>query len=284
MHNETYYTKKDCKNIKIAIISDIHYYPNYNLKIFNKIINQIKNNHPNYITIVGDILDSSDIQKLDKLIEFINQLANISPTIIVLGNHDEKKGYINHWSYEKNNQLIESLKQINNVHLLEDTIWTDKSNNISFYGFNLSYHHYEEENESYNSFIKEISKLKSTLNSKNYNITLCHSPINIYTFLKNNKNHPLNKSDLILSGHMHNGAIPFLITYPLNKIFKTTRSLISPRKELFPKYSQGRVYNEITDGYIYEGITKISHSTKILHIFDYLYQKNVEFITIKKED
>ncbi len=59
MYNEDFYTNKDIKDIKIALLSDIHYSPNYNLKIFEKLTTQIKNNIPNYICILGDILDNS---------------------------------------------------------------------------------------------------------------------------------------------------------------------------------------------------------------------------------
>lgn len=92
MYNETFYTKKEIKECKIAIISDIHYYPEYKISIINNIIKQIKDNKPDFITIVGDILDSSYTIDLTKLKDFITKLAEIAPTIIVTGNHDEKKG------------------------------------------------------------------------------------------------------------------------------------------------------------------------------------------------
>ena len=38
MHNETFYTKKNIEDIKIALISDIHYYKNFNQKTLNKMI------------------------------------------------------------------------------------------------------------------------------------------------------------------------------------------------------------------------------------------------------
>ena len=278
MHNECFYTDKNINPIKIALISDLHYYNGYNLKIFTTIIKQIKKNKPTYITVIGDILDSSNTYNFDKLHDFFQQLASIAPVLIVQGNHENKAGYIKNWYYEENHKLIQCLTQINNVHYLDDSTWTD--NNITFYGFNLSYNHYEEELESYDSFVKEINNLKCELPNQTYNITLFHSPTNIYTFLKNNPTHNLYKSDLILSGHMHNGCLPFIISYPLNKIFKSSRGLIGPNYVLFPKYAQGRVY-EKKEGYIYEGITKLSKSTKYFHALDILFRKKVEFITIK---
>lgn len=279
MHNEIFYTSKKIKEIKIAVISDIHYYPEYNQKILDKLIKQINENKPNFIAIVGDILDSSDTANLDKLKSFLESLANIATTLVSTGNHDEKKGSMKNWTSNKNSKFIELLNSIHNLYYLNDTTFT--INNITFYGFNLSYNYYEIEEENYNTFCEEVSKLKCNLNENNYNITLCHSPINIYKFIANNPSHNLNKSDLILSGHMHNGCLPFFLSYPLNKIFKSSRGLISPARTLFPKYAQGHIYER--DGYVYEGVTKLSHSTKLFHKFDILFPKNVEFLTIKQK-
>ncbi|MDE5888759.1 MAG: metallophosphoesterase [Bacilli bacterium] len=280
MHNETFYTSKDIKDFKIALISDLHFYPQYNQKIFDKIINQIKENKPDYITIVGDILDSSDTEDLTRLKDFLTQLAEICTTLVSTGNHDEKKGSMKNWSSNKNNKFIEMLNSIHNLYYLNDTAFT--IGNITFYGFNLSYNYYEIDEEKYETFCKEANQLKYSLNENNYNITLCHSPINIYKFIRENPNHSLNKSNLILSGHMHNGCLPFILSHPLNKIFKSSRGLVSPARTLFPKYAQGRIYER--DGYVYEGITKLSHSTKLFHKFDFLFQKKVEFLTIKSQE
>ena len=60
MFNEIFYTNKNIKETKLALISDIHFNDKYNRKIFTKILKQISNNKPNYITIAGDILDTSN--------------------------------------------------------------------------------------------------------------------------------------------------------------------------------------------------------------------------------
>ena len=280
MHNEIFYTDKDINDFTIALISDIHYYPEYNQNIFNKLIKQIKNKKANYIIIAGDTLDSSDTTDLEKLKNFLIELTKISPTYIIKGNHDEKKGSMHNWSSNKNYKFIELINSIENLFYLDDNLFT--INNISFYGFNMSYNYYEIENETYKAFCEEMKNINCHLSSSTYNITVFHSHINIYTFIKNNPNHPLSKSDLILSGHMHNGCLPFILSYPFNKIFKSSRGLLSPTREFFPKYAQGRVYEK--DGYIFEGISKVSHSTKLLHAFDVFFQKNVEFITVKKRN
>ena len=277
MYTETFYTNKNIKEFKIAVISDIHFNDKFKRKIFTKIINQIKENKPNYIAIVGDILDTSRVSNLDDLKDFFIQLSKISTTLAVIGNHDEKAGSMHNWTYEKNEKLIKLLNSLDNFYYLNDTTFT--KDNITFYGFNLSYKHYEIKKESYESFCEEIKDLKCNINENNYNITLFHSPINIYEYVKNNKDSKLNKTDLILSGHMHNGCLPHIIAHPLNRIFKTSRGLISPTRKIFPKSAQGKIYER--DGYVYQGIMKLSHSTKLFNKFDFLFQKKVQFLTIK---
>ena len=282
MHKEFFYTNKNINEFTIALISDIHYsYPNYNINFFYKIITQLKNNKPNYICVCGDILDDSKYTQLEELKNFFNEIARIAPVIVVLGNHDNKTGNLWKWKELNNKELLTMFKHVKNLHLLNDSTFID--NNICFYGFNLSFHHYEVEDESYNSFTKETNELKTKLYNKYYNITLFHSPINIYNFIRNNPKHELNKTDLILSGHMHNGLLPFCITNFINKAFNSTRSLVAPSKTLFPKYAQGRV-EDVKYGYVYEGVSKLSDSTKFFHTFNNLYKTNVEFITIKKDN
>lgn len=277
MHTEIFYTNKIKNEYQIALISDIHFNDKFNRKIFKKILNQIKERQVNYITIAGDILDTSSTTNLDDLKDFFIELTHIAPTIAVLGNHDEKAGQIHNWTYEKNEKLLELLNSIENLHFLNDSNFTDDE--ITFYGFNLSYHHYEVKKESYETFCEEIEKLKCEIPENTYNITVFHSPINIYTYLKKNKKSSLNKTDLILSGHMHNGCIPHTIARFFNKVFRSTRGFISPRRELFPKYAQGRIYER--DGYVYQGIMKLSHSTKSFNKLDFLFEKKVHFIKLK---
>jgi predicted MPP superfamily phosphohydrolase len=277
MHNETFYTNKNIKETKLALISDIHFNDKYNRKIFTKIVNQINKNKPNYIVIAGDILDTSNTTNLDDLQKFLETLSNITTTLAVLGNHDEKAGSMHNWIAEKNEKLIKVLNNVNNLYFLNDSTYS--KDNITFYGFNLSYDYYEIQHETYESFISEIKDKKCNINKNDYNITLIHTPANIYKFIKNNKKHNLNNSDLILSGHMHNGCLPFIISYPINKIFKSSRGLIAPSRKLFPKYAQGRIYER--DGYVYQGIMKLSHSTKAFNKLDFIFEKKVQFITIK---
>ena len=278
MHKEIFYTNKDIKDFKIAIFSDLHYYPGYPSKILDKIIKQVKDNNVDYITIVGDLLDSSNYTELDDLKDFLTNLAKIAPTIVILGNHEKKAGYRHNWVKVDTSILTDILKSIKNLYYLEDSNY--QINNINFYGFSLSFDYYDED-EPYGVFVEELKDLKPNYNDKEYNITLIHSPINIYKYLKKNKESNLNKTDLILSGHMHNGCLPYWFTNIINKVFHTSRSIISPNDKLFPNYAHGRIYER--DGYVYQGVSKLSKSTKkFFHFFERFYRTNITIIEIKK--
>ncbi len=281
MKKEQFYTNKNISKIKIGLLSDIHYYDNYNNNILKKLEKQILDEKPNYLVIAGDLLDKANY-KYDGLLEFLKNVAKTCIIIIILGNHDiyikpNKKKIV----YYANKDFINDITSIDNIYLLDDTTYID--NNICFYGFTLPLEHYYSAKENYNDFLKQIDRLKTNLDPNNYNILLLHSPVNIYNYIKNNPNSNLAKTDLILSGHMHNGCLPYWITNIFNKIFKTNMSLISPEKKLFPKFSQGRIY-KIKDGIIYEGLSKLSYSTRMLHIFDKIYHKKVLFFEINKEN
>lgn len=278
MKEELFKTSKKIKEIKIALLSDIHYYPKYNKRILNKLYNQIKKATPDFICIAGDILDDAKYEDLESLIEWLNKISKISETIIVKGNHDEKTRFNHEWKYLNNSILEDRLKNNHQIHILNNETFTKK--NITFYGIKLSYKYYEKDYESYNSFTQEINE-NIYLNDNNYNICLIHSPINIYDFIHNNPESNLNKIDLILSGHMHNSCLPLWLSNIVNKTLKTSKGLISPKCLLFPNYSQGRTY-KIKDGYIYEGVSKLSKSTKILHNFDFIYHKQIRIIKIKQ--
>ena len=280
MKTEIFKTKKSINNTKIAILADIHYCHNYKKAILDNIEKQLSHEKPQYLIIAGDILDKSNYE-YQELIEFFKRISEKITIIAILGNHDfyyqkNKKEKI----CQLNEKFIKSLKNIKNTYLLRD----EKIiiNNICFYGFDLSYNHYEKDKESYSSFCQEISKLKTSLDDNYYNITIIHSPVNIYRYIRNNPTSHLSKSDLIISGHTHNGILPYWFTNITNKLFKSNRSLISPYRLVFPKYAQGRVYKPV-DGIIYEGLIKLSKSSNFFSNFDFLFHKTIQIIEIKKE-
>ena len=117
-HIETFTTNKINKDIKIALLSDIHYHDRFSTRLLNKLTKQIKNSQPDYICLVGDIVDQVKYKKLDKLITFLSNISTIAPIICVLGHHDQKSGSLWNWHYDNHNLLIESLQKIPNLQSL----------------------------------------------------------------------------------------------------------------------------------------------------------------------
>lgn len=253
-------------NKKICLLTDIHYDIPYDFTIFDKIKEDIIKEKPDYICMVGDIIDDSSVIIKDTrpLIDFIKNLSLISQVIITLGNHelrDNKYDVINFFE----NIKLENVYFLNNKSLIRD--------NICFIGFSLSKEYYEKENV--NTFIKEFNE-KVDAKTKYYNILLCHTPINILKDKTIKKCPVLEKIDLILSGHMHNG---------LRLISKGNRGIISPTKALFPKYSRGMFKKTIGEKEITMivsgGIVKLSNTrAKIFRIFNKLYPHSIVYINI----
>lgn len=266
------------QNIKICLISDIHFDKKYNLDIFEKIIENIKKNTPNFICISGDIIDHSDVIDYDeiKYLElFIKKISNISSVIISIGNHDitsikNKKG-----EFEKVNKWFLELNKLENVYYLNNKSLI--RNNLCFTSYNPPYEYYEYK-ENVQFLINDIDK-RIVLNKKYYNILLFHSPVNILKKETIKRSKEIKKCDLILSGHMHNGLV-------LN-IFdkKGNRGIIGPYFTLFPKNARGIVKKNIENKeinlIISGGVLKISNiNSKLLKPINYLFPIHIEYINI----
>lgn len=276
-------TNKTKETIRISLLSDIHISEIFKIKKLGIIINKIKKEKPDYICIPGDIIDSTNVLDNNDLkketLNFLKGLSKISKVIISIGNHDvyhlNKSSHIEtkKWTCDKREDYFEEINKIPNVHLLDDETYIDK--NIAFTGITLSYRYYKETHEDKEEFYKEIKNKKIKLDKNKYNILLCHTPVYVLEDLP-----ILKDSDLILSGHMHNGMV-----HPLmEKIWKGNSGIITPTKKLYPKakLTRGRVSNK-KELIISGGITKLSYSSpNIFHPFNDLYPMNIEIININK--
>ena len=92
-HDSRYLIHRNYKsNIKIVVISDIHFSYRITNKKINKILEHIKKEKPDYIFVAGDIVDSLDMiikdEEKNRLMNFLERLSSITKTIMILGNHD----------------------------------------------------------------------------------------------------------------------------------------------------------------------------------------------------
>ena len=256
-------------DIKICLIADIHFEESFNIKRLNKILLNIELNKPDYVCIVGDIIDyveASFNEHIEYLYDFIKKIAKTSKVIISLGNHDIttfKDSYLYPYLF------LENIKHIKNVVILDNNTFVDK--NIRFIGYTQSYDTLRNDYIYDDIIIEEINKLTKDLDNK-YNIILSHNPLYITKKSLFDKLNNKDKIDLILSGHTHNGMLPNFI--------KTNNLLISPNKKFF--YKNGRGYLKLgkCKVIITGGITKLSRKAKILRYFNFLYQMNIDYINV----
>lgn len=289
-HDSRYLIHNNYKNnIKIVVISDIHFSYNISNKKLNKIIKHIQVEKPDYIFVAGDIVDSLDMiakeKEKNRLITFLEELSSITKTIMILGNHDLYRSV-------KNKDLIEyedyynEISNIKNVYLLRDEYYEDK--NILVYGLFQEYEYFgKHTKEDINVLVEEIDKINLKKSNK-IKFVLIHSPN--YLINKSNYNNSNDKKkyiydklsyfDYIITGHMHNGCIP----PGINELIKSTKGIISPTKKMFPINTRNTL-NTIEDKLLVNGpITTFHEKTKILQLFNIFYPINISILEIKKSN
>ncbi|MBE6140022.1 MAG: hypothetical protein E7172_00550 [Firmicutes bacterium] len=264
-------TNKNINNLKIILISDLHYKEKYDLNIFKNIIKNLKKLKPNYICITGDIIHNSKLKDFDSLKTFLENLSLIAPIIMVFGNHD----FSNSKKYYFNNKYYQLLKKIPNLYLLNNENIT--FNNITFIGLNLPIDYYEKNNESLDSFKSFFNNLnlKLFINKNNYQIILIHSTLAFIDVYKNEDLANLENVDLVLSGHTHGGVVPFF----LEKLFGK-RGLVAPNflksKKIFINNVRGLIKVKNLLFIISTGILKLHIPARKL-----FFKEEINVINIK---
>lgn len=277
----TLYNKNVKNDFKVVALGDIHLSKSVDKIKITAIKKQIKEEKADYNVFLGDFvstpkkLENKEIQ--EQLLDLIASSAVVAPTMIILGNHDfinKNKDKNNKYSIENNKAFWEKVTSINNVYLLDNKLYQD--NQVLFMGYKetLKYYYnnesYEDLEVFFNDF-KSYPKLYKNLPKDIIKIGLIHSP----EYAKLEKNNMLLRDyDLLISGHNHDGCIPF-------GFGNFTFGIISPKKKIFPKEARGyRVLNTGTSLLISGGITKIQEcAPKVLHPFNHLCPMQMDTIT-----
>lgn len=266
--SKTYYKLDSSNNKRIILLSDIHYFNKKILPNLYEILNCIKKLNPDYICIVGDLVDDKNIKDQELLVKWLKDLSKICRVFISLGNHDF---YYNHKpedTYDK--ELFNEIDYLKNVYVLDNQVHSEYG--INFIGVTLPNDYYDngEEKEDLIYFMNK----KYPFLSKGYNVMLIHSPYRISEsrVLKKIKCHK--NIDLILSGHMHGG-----LTFNFLKKILKGRGIINPQKGMFRKFCYGSYKVDKTDIIISSGITKLSKSHKI-GMLDFLYDSEIVIIDL----
>ena len=259
-------------NKKIILISDIHFYPKYNIKRFNLLYEQIKLENPNYICICGDLIDEgyvSRTKEMEYFYDFIKNLSKITEVLITLGNHEYKDEKKNKYIYINQDGFKKILNSFNNVHVLEDQIYCDK--NLSFYGYNPHFSYYCTKEKDKKKMLEDFkTKMPLVKGTDKYNILLIHTPLNLHDMYNDLK---LDRYNLVLSGHTHGGLLP--------SNFKGNTGFIDPCKGLFPKYSRLHYKYKNTDFIISSGIIKLSKTSGFFEKFNDIYPMTITIINMK---
>lgn len=270
------YNEKVQQDIKVMAIGDVHISDMVSFKKIEKLKSQILNEKADYIVFVGDLIDRvEEIKNNDsfsKLNDLLKCSVSVAPTFVILGNHD----YIQRETHNSHLEGIRKvIKDISGVILLDNDIYYDDK--IWFMGYTETKEYYVKKEYDFKAFYDDFKShdlLYKKVNTKLSTIALIHSP----EFINDEKNKSLLKDyDLIISGHTHDGCIPFGFGN-----FK--RGIISPKKTFFPKNVRG--LRKIGNNYILitGGIVKIQKCAhKLLHPFNHLCPMQMDVITLSNK-
>lgn len=237
----TIYSNKIKKSKKILIYSDLHlgFKDRSNIKeIFN--IPELSPELYDYILIPGDIVHSGksleNLEVKKAIIEKLSLLTGTTKTYVSIGNHDQYERYgFETWAAYCKDSAISTFSQLPNMHILDinEKIVED---NIEFSAINNSVHYYFEFYESKEFFEEEynLRTEKMKFNKSCFSILLTHDPKSIYALSKEHNKCLVPNTDLVISGHMHNGFTPNFLQDKLKGY-----GLVSPDYTLFPEIAYG---------------------------------------------
>lgn len=283
------FNKKVKRDFKLVCIGDIHLSSLVGKKDIYNISDALYREDPDYICIVGDIVDSPKEllkeNKVKKLETLIKNSASIAPTSVILGSHDfviEEKEEIKDVFDES--EIWRSFDKYNNVSILNDDTYEDDKIFIGGYRqkkevyYNLMDQGIEDSKAYYEDLSNQLKLIKNLPNDKP-TIFLTHSPEPIQD--KDNQE-LLKKYDMILTGHYHNSCVPSFLD---NVWIPKNGGLITPRKKIFPKEARGIVQLETGSYLVYNGgWVKIQEcAPKILQPLDKICNRQMDAITFTSD-
>lgn len=208
---------------KIVFLSDLHnrMYGEEN----ERLLESIRNQHPDLILIGGDMLVRKDGNSYDKTVHFLAKLPGICPVYCANGNHEQKLKELPD-KYEQSYEEYKKALTASGIHMLENASETVKLEEVPVKLSGL-----EIPLGAYARFGKKELSLKEITDrigehGDDYQILLAHHPGYMKEYLTYG-------ADLILGGHYHGCVVqlPWI------------GGVISTNFTLFPKYSGG-IYQE----------------------------------------
>lgn len=240
---------------RVLILSDIHFSRTLKSTKLRAVANFVRQRHPDYIFIPGDLIDANDTvddpAEQTRLLNWLEHLGSIAPTFFTYGNHDlmryasraHRRQTHNRWTLGLNRDFFTKLAAVPNLHLLENTLWTDSR--ISVYGLALppEYYRFTENGhrptmlkplpENRQVLLDALAKLQPSaqLPPDRLNFALVHAPAylkdpEVLTYFQD--------YHFLISGHMHHGLVPPLV----DELWSSDRGLISPTRQRLPHNSR----------------------------------------------
>ena len=208
---------------KIIFLSDLHnrMYGEEN----GRLLESIRNQHPDLILIGGDMLVRKDGNSYDKTVHFLAKLPGICPVYCANGNHEQKLKELPD-KYEQSYEEYKKALTASGIHMLENASETVKLDEVPVKLSGL-----EIPLGAYARFGKKELSLKEITDrigehGDDYQILLAHHPGYMKEYLAYG-------ADLILGGHYHGCVVQL----------PGIGGVISTNFTLFPKYSGG-IYPE----------------------------------------
>lgn len=280
------YKNELSKNLKIFVMSDIHFSYAVSDEKLDYILAEIAKENPHYVFLVGDLIDSSEvlIDKCERkrLISWIEKLSSITKLMITLGNHDSYgiNPINNEWIRKYDSLFFEEIDKMDNVHVLNNLSYEDEW--IYVTGFHASHEYYHPirgGSERRETLLEELEdSIPSSMPSDKIKFFLFHSPI---WLTDKEVSKALEEYDYFISGHMHNGCVPPV----LDELWPSDRGLISPSKHLFEHNARNTLIDS-TDKLIVSGAVTTFHAcSKGMRIFNILfpiYNSIIEFTNHKE--
>lgn len=199
-------------NFKVVHLTDLH---NYQFGTKNhRLVEKVREENPDLIFLTGDMLNE-DETRTDIYINLVEQLVEIAPVYVSLGNHEME--YMNRAG---NNNLISKIEQAGAVVLNEQYIDMEVNGILvrlgGVYGYILTP---DETKNSEQIFMEEFQ------DTDRFKILLSHIPEGLLLW----KNMEYWDVDLVFSGHVHGGQVrlPFI------------GGLYDPEEGYFPTYTKG---------------------------------------------
>lgn len=235
------YSDKITCSKKILTYSDLHlaFKDRSNIKeVFS--IPELSPDLYDYILIPGDIVHSGKVLEepamQQRVIDKLSRLTGDTKTFISIGNHDqfERFGFEN-WAAYCQESAISTYNQLPNTQILDINDKVVESG-LEFSAINNSVYYYLQYKEKKEFFEQEYNLRNPKMSFANdyFSILLTHDPKSIYRLSKERGTCFVPNTDLVVSGHMHNGLTPNFIQSCLKG-----KGILSPDYTFFPEIAYG---------------------------------------------